>query len=71
MLNNTWYDRENRERHATLDKGIKSSFFTAGKLDKDVETLYEAVGRSFGKGTVTAALNQPSGRGSQGRPRTA
>jgi hypothetical protein len=46
------------------EMSFSHSFFTGKLLSKDVETLYEAVDRTW-PGAPTASLNDPSGRGAK------
>lgn len=63
VVNNSWYNRAEGKEQLITD-GSKLNAFRTGKLiSPEVETLYEAVKRSFGPDAVTTAINQPSGRG--------
>lgn len=62
VVNNSWYDRETQTERLITDGGAKNAFGTSKLLDPQVETLYEAVERSF-SGARTLAVNQPAGRG--------
>lgn len=64
IVNNSWYDRERGAEQLITDGGVRNSLRTGRFLEPQVETLYEAVGRSFPRGSArTVAINQPSGRG--------
>lgn len=62
VVNNSWYDREQRREQLITDGGFRNSFGTKRLASPSVETLYEAVERSF-PGAKTVAINQPAGRG--------
>jgi phosphonoacetate hydrolase len=62
MVNNSWYERAERREQQITDGGFANTLRTGRLLEPEVETLYEAVKRSF-PGAVTAAINQPMGRG--------
>lgn len=62
IVNNTWYDRASRREHVIVSDHRSEVFRTDRLLDPQVETLYEAVRRTFGN-VKTLAVNQPSGRG--------
>lgn len=63
IINNSWFDRDTSTERLITDGSILNSLRTGRLVDPKVETLYEAVRRTFGRRAVTAALNQPSGRG--------
>lgn len=63
IVNNAWYERATRREIHTVDGTNTSVWRTGRHLDRQVETLYEAVRRTFGASAVTAAINEPSGRG--------
>ncbi len=61
--NNSWYVREQRREQLITD-GSKTNVLRTGRfLNPEIETMFEAVRRSFGDGAVTLSLNDPSGRG--------
>lgn len=62
IVNNSWYDRETQSERLITDGGFRNAFGTSKLVDPQVETLYEAVERSF-DGARTIAINQPAGRG--------
>ena len=62
LVNNSWYDRRTQRERLITDGGFKNSLGTGKLMSDQVETLYEAVERSF-PGVRTMAINQPSGRG--------
>ncbi|MEO6867360.1 MAG: alkaline phosphatase family protein, partial [Gaiellales bacterium] len=62
LVNNSWWDRERQQEQLITDGGAGNAFRTDRFLNPAVETLYEAVKRSF-DGALTLAVNQPSGRG--------
>ncbi|MCB0879802.1 MAG: alkaline phosphatase family protein [Thermoleophilia bacterium] len=62
IVNNSWYDRETQTEQLITDGGFKNVLRTGRLIDPQVETLYEAVERSFADAR-TVAINQPSGRG--------
>ena len=62
LVNNSWWDRTTQKEQLITDGGFKNSLRTGKLMNPKVETLYEAVERSF-PGARTIAINQPSGRG--------
>ena len=62
LLNNSWWDRTTQKEQLITDGGFRNSLKTGRFMNPKVETLYEAVERSF-PGARTMAINQPSGRG--------
>ncbi|MCW2925680.1 MAG: type phosphodiesterase/nucleotide pyrophosphatase [Thermoleophilia bacterium] len=62
LVNNSWWDRTTQTERLITDGGWKNSLRTGQLMDPKVETIYEAVERSF-PGARTMAVNQPSGRG--------
>jgi hypothetical protein len=62
IVNNSWFDRTTQTEQLITDGGFKNSLRTGKLISPDVETLYEAVERSF-PDALTVAINQPSGRG--------
>lgn len=62
IVNNSWWDRTRQREQLITDGGIKNSLRTGKLVDPEVETLYEAVERSF-PDARTIAVNQPAGRG--------
>lgn len=62
LVNNSWYDRATQSERLITDGSFTNVFGTSGLMDPSVETLYEAVKRSF-PGARTLAINHPSGRG--------
>lgn len=62
MVNNSWWDRERQREQLITDGGFRNSLRTSALADPRVETLYEAVERSF-PDVRTMAVNQPAGRG--------
>ncbi len=62
-INNSWYNRETGREQLVTD-GSKANTLRTGRLmNPEVETLYEAVRRSFGSDGLSMAINHPSGRG--------
>lgn len=62
-INNSWYNRE-RGHEQLITDGSKTNTLRTGRLmNPEVETLYEAVRRSFGRDGLSMAMNHPSGRG--------
>ncbi|MFZ2059869.1 MAG: alkaline phosphatase family protein [Candidatus Binatus sp.] len=59
VVNPTFHLREHRET-VPIQGNI---FETERYLSPDVETLYEAFKRAGGKGTITASIHEPQGRG--------
>lgn len=64
ILNNSWYERSRGFERLVTDGPFTNTVRAGRHMSPKVETLYEAVRRSFGPHAVTMALNQPSGRGS-------
>jgi hypothetical protein len=62
IVNNSWFDRTTQTEQLITDGGFRNAFGTGKLLDPQVETLYEAVERSFSDAR-TVAVNQPAGRG--------
>lgn len=62
LVNNSWYDRTTQREQLITDGGFRNVLRTGRFMEPQVETLYEAVERSF-RGATTVAINQPSGRG--------
>ncbi|MCW2920244.1 MAG: type phosphodiesterase/nucleotide pyrophosphatase [Thermoleophilia bacterium] len=62
LVNNSWWDRTTQKEQLITDGGFKNVLRTGKLMEQQVETLYEAVERSF-PGAKTFAINQPSGRG--------
>lgn len=62
LVNNSWFDRTTQREQLITDGGFKNVLRTGTLMDDQVETLYEAVERSFSDAR-TMAINQPSGRG--------
>lgn len=62
MVNNSWWNRDTRDEQLISDGGFQNIFRNGKLVDPQVETLYEAVNRSF-PNALTMAVNQPSGRG--------
>lgn len=62
-LNNSWYERERGHEQLITDGSKANSLRTGRFMNPRVETLYEAVRRSFGSDATTMAINHPSGRG--------
>lgn len=63
IVNNSWFDRERGQEQLITDGGLKNSIRTERHVSPEVETLYEAVRRTFGKQAITTSLNDPNGRG--------
>lgn len=62
LVNNSWWDRSTQREQLITDGGFKNVLRTGRLMDPRVETLYEAVERSFPNAS-TLAINHPSGRG--------
>jgi hypothetical protein len=62
LVNNSWWDRSTQTEQLITDGGAKNVLRTGRLMEPQVETIYEAVERSF-PGAMTMAVNQPSGRG--------
>jgi hypothetical protein len=62
IVNNSWWNRESQTEQLITDGGFKNSLRNGKLVRPDVETIYEAVERSF-PGERTMAINQPAGRG--------
>jgi hypothetical protein len=62
IVNNSWWNRETQTEQLITDGGFRNSLLNGKLVRKDVETIYEAVKRSF-PGELTMAVNQPAGRG--------
>jgi phosphonoacetate hydrolase len=62
LVNNSWWNREEQREQLITDGGFRNAFGTGKLMESQVETLYEAVERSF-PNVRTMAINQPSGRG--------
>lgn len=62
IVNNTWYERDTQEERVIVSELRSHVIRTAKHLDPQVETLYEAVNRTY-PGALTLAVNQPAGRG--------
>ncbi|MCW2927748.1 MAG: type phosphodiesterase/nucleotide pyrophosphatase [Thermoleophilia bacterium] len=62
LVNNSWFDRATQTERLITDGGFRNTLRTGRLMDPQVETLYEAVERSF-PNAQTVAINQPSGRG--------
>lgn len=62
LVNNSWFDRTTQREQLITDGDFKNVLRTGRFMEPQVETLYEAVERSFHDAT-TVAVNQPSGRG--------
>lgn len=62
IANNSWFERTTQTEQLITDGGFKNSLRTGRLISPEVETLYEAVERSF-PDALTVAINQPSGRG--------
>jgi hypothetical protein len=62
LVNNSWWDRTTQKEQLITDGGFRNSLGTGKLMNPRVETLYEAVERSF-PDARTIAINQPSGRG--------
>jgi phosphonoacetate hydrolase len=63
LLNNSWYNRSSGLERLVTD-GSPTNVLRTGKLmSTQVETIYEAITRSFGRDATTLAINHPSGRG--------
>ncbi len=62
LVNNSWWDRTRQREQLITDGGFKNVLKTGRLMDPNVETLYEAVKRSF-PDALTMAINHPSGRG--------
>mgnify|MGYP006278583793 CR=1 FL=1 len=60
-LNNSWYERERGYEQLITDGSKLNSLRTGRLMNPRVETLYEAVRRSFGSDARTMAINHPSG----------
>jgi len=63
LVNNSWYDRDTGKEQLITDGGFRNSLGTNKMMSPQVETLYEAVNRTYGRDAVTMSLNDPSGRG--------
>ncbi|MBI4729620.1 MAG: alkaline phosphatase family protein [Acidobacteria bacterium] len=79
IVNNSWYERETQRSESPIgatDPQNPVYFYTESLLSKDVETLHEAVHRTFGDwmgpdnhdptkgdGAFTASVDEPSARG--------
>jgi hypothetical protein len=64
ILNNSWYNRDTGDERLITDGPFTNSLRVGRLMDPQVETLYEAVRRTFGADATTLAMNEPSGRGS-------
>jgi hypothetical protein len=62
LVNNSWFDRTTQTEQLITDGSFKNVFRTGRLMDPKVETLYEAVKRSF-PNERTMAINHPAGRG--------
>lgn len=63
LINNSWYNRDTGTEQLITDGGQQNGLRTGRLMNPQVETIYEAVRRTFGKEATSLALNQPSGRG--------
>jgi hypothetical protein len=62
IVNNSWWNRESQTEQLITDGGFKNALRNGKLVRPDVETIYEAVERSF-PDVRTMAINQPAGRG--------
>jgi hypothetical protein len=62
LLNNSWFERTTQTEQLITDGGATNVLRTGRLMSPDVETLYEAVERSF-PDARTMAINHPAGRG--------
>ncbi|MBC7644597.1 MAG: alkaline phosphatase family protein, partial [Thermoleophilia bacterium] len=63
LLNNSWYNRDTGKEQLITDGGFQNSLMTNKMMNTQAETLYEAVGRTYGPDAITMSINDPSGRG--------
>lgn len=62
VVNNSWFNRDTQTEQLITDGGFRNALRNGKLVDPKVETLYEAVERSF-PGVRTMSINNPAARG--------